>query len=166
MRTVEAVSGPTMLVDGGLVEFDDLREQKRLTRHGSAFPRRAHPLEHQPLVRGMLVDDDEAILGLCDDVGRRNLSPRHAERMIAMASSSASTDSPGVRRGPPIASIASQKEPAPRPSSKRPPESTSSEAACLAIIDGPRRGRLATSGKKRTRSVRASRSTISAHVSR
>ena len=52
--------------------------------------------------------------------------------MIAIASSSASTDSPGERRGPPHASIASQNAPAPRPSSTRPPLSRSSDAADLA----------------------------------
>jgi hypothetical protein len=43
---------------------------------------------------------------------------------------------------------------------------TSSDAAALAIIVGPRIGRLATSEKNRRRDVRASRSAISANVSR
>ena len=41
---------------------------------------RAHPLEHQPLVRGMLVDDDQPVLGLGDDIGRGDLPARDAER--------------------------------------------------------------------------------------
>lgn len=86
--------------------------------------------------------------------------------MIRIASSSDSSASRPDRTGPPMAPIPSQKAPAPRPSSKRPPESTSSEAACLAIMAGPRSGRFATSGKKRIRSVRASRSARSAQVSR
>jgi len=43
---------------------------------------------------------------------------------------------------------------------------TSSETAALASIAGGRIGRLATSGKKRSRSVRARRSPIKANVSR
>ena len=72
-----------------------------------------------------------------------------------IASSSASTDSFGVRRGPPIASTPSQKAPAPSPSSTRPPESWSSEAADFASTAGWRSGRLSTSGSSVTRSVRA-----------
>ena len=75
-------------------------------------------------------------------------------RMMAIASSSASTDCFGVRLGPPIASTASQNDPAPIPSSTLPPESTSSEAADFAITLGSRSGRLSTSGTSRTLSVR------------
>lgn len=64
-----------------------------------------------------------------------------------------------------MAPIASQNEPAPSPSAKRPFESTSSVAACLAIIAGRRSGRFATSGKSRIRSVRLSRSPMSENVS-
>ena len=85
--------------------------------------------------------------------------------MISIASSSDSSASRGERTGPPIAPIASQNAPEPSPSSNRPPESTSSVAACFAIMAGLRSGRFATSGKKRTRSVRAIRSAINAHVS-
>ena len=75
--------------------------------------------------------------------------------MRAIASSSALTDSPGVRRGPPIPATPSQKAPAPSPSSTRPPLSTSSDAADLATTAGWRSGRLSTSGSSVTRSVRA-----------
>jgi hypothetical protein len=68
--------------------------------------------------------------------------------MTRIASSSASTDAPGARRGPPIAAIASQNAPAPRPSSTRPALSTSRDAAALASIAGGRSGRLATSGAR------------------
>ena len=44
--------------------------------------RRAHPLEHQPLVRGMLVDEHQAVLGLGDDIGARDLPARDAEREV------------------------------------------------------------------------------------
>src|SRR5712692_1816699 len=67
--------------------------------------------------------------------------------MILRASSNAANASDGVRDGPPMASIASQKAPAPIPSSKRPPERTSSDAASFAIMAGTRIGKLATSGK-------------------
>ena len=76
-------------------------------------------------------------------------------RITAMASPRASTASPGERRGPPMVAMASQKPPAPRPSSKRPPLSRSMEAAALASTAGGRRGRLATSGNSRIRDVRA-----------
>jgi len=75
--------------------------------------------------------------------------------MTSMASLSAVTASPGVRRGPPIAAIASQKAPAPRPRSTRPPESRSRLAAARASTAGGRSGRLTTLGASRTRSVRA-----------
>ena len=74
-------------------------------------------------------------------------------RRIAIASSSASTDCFGVRRGPPNASTASQNAPAPIPSSTRPSLSRSSEAADFATTDGRRSGRLRTSGTRRIRSV-------------
>src|SRR4029453_3751355 len=56
--------------------------------------------------------------------------------MRSIASSSAAPRSPTARRGPPIPATASQKLPAPRPSSKRPPLMTSSDAAALASIVG------------------------------
>ena len=70
--------------------------------------------------------------------------------MTWIASSSARIDSPGPRRGPPIATMASQKAPAPSPSSNRPPLSRSSVAAALASIAGGRIGSDATSGKTET----------------
>ena len=60
-----------------------------------------------------------------------------------MASLSASRACPALRRGPPIPAIPSANAPAPRPSSKRPPLSTSRVAACLASMAGGRSGRLA-----------------------
>ena len=63
------------------------------------------------------------------------LSAAQTSRTMAIASS-ASTPSPGVRRGPPIASIWSHTRPAPIPSSKRAPESRSTEAAARASMTG------------------------------
>ncbi len=40
---------------------------------------RAHPLEDEALVRGMLVDEDEPVLGLGDDIGFRDLPAGDAE---------------------------------------------------------------------------------------
>ena len=47
---------------------------------------RAHPLEHQPLVRGMLVDDDQPVLGFGDDIGRRDLAAGDAEGKVGTGS--------------------------------------------------------------------------------
>jgi len=58
------------------------------------------------------------------------------------------TLSPGVRRGPPTRSIASQNAPAPRPRCMRPSLTMSTVAAALAIITGSRSGRLATFGAR------------------
>src|SRR5215218_5809254 len=65
--------------------------------------------------------------------------------MMWIASSSASSASRGARRGPPYASMASQKPPAPSASSKRPPLSTSRLAAAFPMTAGGRSGRFATS---------------------
>ena len=70
-----------------LVQLDRLGDQQRLPRDrapGSGF---AHPLEHQPLVRGMLVDDHQPVLGFGDDIGRRHLPARHAERILHVGGS-------------------------------------------------------------------------------
>ena len=83
-----------------------------------------------------------------------------------MPSSSASTDSAGVRCGPPLAAIASQNAPAPRPSSTRPPLSRSRLAAERASTAGGRSGRLATLGETRIRSVRPTITDSSVQVSR
>jgi hypothetical protein len=75
--------------------------------------------------------------------------------MISRPSASADTDSPGVSRRLPIASIASQKPPAPIPSSIRPPLSRSRLAAARASTAGGRSGRLSTLPLRWMRSVRA-----------
>jgi hypothetical protein len=45
-------------------------------------PRRAQAFEDEALVRGMLVDDDEAIARLGDDVGFRDLPARDTQRVL------------------------------------------------------------------------------------
>jgi hypothetical protein len=84
-------------------------------------------------------------------------SPLHIARITAIASSSAATASAGARRGPPIATIASQNAPAPSPSCTRPPVRRSSEAADFASIAGGRSGSVATVGTNVIRSVRPAR---------
>ena len=83
-----------------------------------------------------------------------------------MASSRAVTASPGVRRGAPIAVIASQKAPAPRPSATRPLLSRSRLATARARTAGWRNGRLSTFPATVTRSVDAATHDSSVHVSR
>src|SRR6476661_7810657 len=62
------------------IEVDDLGKQQRLPRHLAALASRAHPFENKALVGGVLVDDDETVLGLGDDVGRGDLASRDSER--------------------------------------------------------------------------------------
>src|SRR4028119_1973733 len=86
--------------------------------------------------------------------------------MTSIASSVDLTASPGLRRGPPMPTTASQNAPAPSPTSTRPPEMTSRDAAAFASMAGGLRGRFATSGKKRTRSVTGTRVGMSGDGSR
>ena len=67
-------------VAGGLVELDHFGQQQRLAGDAAIGHRPAHPLEHQPLVGGVLVDEDEAVLGLGDDIGGGDLAAGDAER--------------------------------------------------------------------------------------
>ena len=87
-------------------------------------------------------------------------------RITAMPSSSARNASPGLRRGPPVASMASQKAPAPSPSSTRPRLSTSRLATVFASTNGGRSGRLVTLAVTRSVEVRASTVAASAQASR
>lgn len=75
--------------------------------------------------------------------------------MMSIASLRLATASAGERLGPPIASIASQKAPAPRPSSNLPPDSRSRLAAWRASSTGGRNGRLITFPEILIRSVLA-----------
>ena len=75
--------------------------------------------------------------------------------MRSIASLRPATASEGDRLGPPIATIASQKAPAPRPSSNRPPDNRSRLAAWRASSTGGRNGRLITLPEILIRSVLA-----------
>ena len=76
-------------------------------------------------------------------------------RITSMASVSAVMLSLGLRRGTPMATMASQKAPAPSARSKRPPLSRSRPAAARASTAGGRSGRFTTFGASRIVSVRA-----------
>jgi len=86
--------------------------------------------------------------------------------MTPMASVNASTASACMRRGTPMLAIASQKKPAPMPSTNRPPDRRSRLAADLAVMAGECRAMLSTLGPTRIRSVRAAIQVISAQLSR
>ena len=64
-----------------LVEFDAFGDQQHLARDLAVGAGGAHPFEHEPFVRGMLVDDDQAVLGLGDDIGLCDLAAGDAERV-------------------------------------------------------------------------------------
>jgi hypothetical protein len=65
-----------------LVHVDDGGDEKHLTLDACLFALPLQPLVDEALVRGMLIDDDDAIAGLGHDVGVVQLGPRRAERGI------------------------------------------------------------------------------------
>src|SRR3546814_13552372 len=58
----------------------------RLRRDPLPFHGAAHPLQRQPFMGGVLVDDDEAFLRLRDDIGAGDLAPGDAQREADRAS--------------------------------------------------------------------------------
>ena len=73
--------------------------------------------------------------------------------MIVTASSRRSTRVPGASKRMPVWSYSARSQPAPRPSSNRPPESTSMVAASLASTAGWRKSLEKTSEPTRRRVV-------------
>ena len=69
-------------LDIAFVEFDDFRNQQDLSRNTLLRHRRFQPLIDQPLMRGMLIDDDKTIAGLRHDVIVMHLRTRGAKRTI------------------------------------------------------------------------------------
>ena len=69
-------------LDVGLVELDDLGDQQDLARDAGLVERGLHALVDEALVRGVLVDDDEAVARLRHDVGLVQLRARGAERPV------------------------------------------------------------------------------------
>ena len=61
-------------------QVDDLRDEQDLAGDAVLGERPLHALIDQPLMRRVLVDDDQPVLGLGDDVGLVDLRPRRAER--------------------------------------------------------------------------------------
>ena len=64
------------------IELDDLGDQQDLPRDALLLERGLHALVDQPLVRGVLVDDDQAVAGLRHDVGVVHLRAGGAERTV------------------------------------------------------------------------------------
>ena len=64
----------------GLSQFDDRRNEQRLARDVLARAGLLQALVYKPLMRGVLIDDDDAIAGLGDYIGIVDLRPRGAER--------------------------------------------------------------------------------------
>ena len=64
----------------GLSQLDDRRNEQRLPRDVVAGAGLLQALVHQPLMRGMLIDNDDTIAGLGNNIGIVDLRPRGAER--------------------------------------------------------------------------------------
>ncbi len=63
-----------------LGQVDDFWNEQHLGSRSFRVQRRAHLLEHKPLVGGVLIDDDKAALRLRDDVVFVQLRPRGPKR--------------------------------------------------------------------------------------
>ena len=50
-------------------KFNDLRDQQSLTRDAARIERGFHAFVNEAFVRSVLVNDDQAVGGLCDDIG-------------------------------------------------------------------------------------------------
>src|SRR6185437_16497667 len=66
----------------GLVELDHFGEEEELALDAAIAEMLLHPLVDEAFMRGVLVDDDDAALGLRDDIGVVKLRPRGAERIM------------------------------------------------------------------------------------
>ena len=72
-----------------LRHVDDFRDQQALPRHRFAGQRGLQPFVDDALVRGMLVDDDQTVVGLGDDLsqgrpaGGRIIASRDPENPLA-----------------------------------------------------------------------------------
>ena len=81
----ELVGARDQPLDVGLVELDDLGDQQDLAGDAALLQRRLHALVDEPLVRRVLIDDDDAVAGLGDDVGLVHLGARGTERAVDLA---------------------------------------------------------------------------------
>ena len=68
-----------------LVQFHHFRDQQRLAGcHCPLCAGGLEPFQHEPFMRGVLIDDDQAVLGLGHDIGVGDLPARDAQRMIGL----------------------------------------------------------------------------------
>src|SRR5699024_6039600 len=135
----------------------------------------AHQTQHAGAVGAQpdrdVVGGGGATLGAVDPVVRPTFTQRAPLGGLpdaaddASASMRASTASLPLRRGPPIASIASQNPPVPSPRATRPPESRSREATERARTAGWRSGRFSTLPLRWILRVWAATQLMSVHVS-
>ena len=68
--------------DGGLVKFDDCRDEQQLPLRIAIRAGRFQALVDESFMRRMLIDDDEPVARLGDDVGVIDLRTRSAERCV------------------------------------------------------------------------------------
>ncbi len=66
---------------GLAVELDHLRDEEDLAGDAAIGERPLQPLIDEALMRGVLIDDDQRVLGLGDDEGVVDLRARRAERI-------------------------------------------------------------------------------------
>src|SRR5579883_1483901 len=85
-------------LDVGLVELDDFRNEQDLSRHAALRKRGFQLLVNDALVRGVLVDNDQAVARLRHDVSLMQLRACGAERMIKEIGRRASFGFAGARR--------------------------------------------------------------------
>ncbi len=126
-------------------QLHHLRDQEHLARHGAAGKRRLQPLVDDALVRGVLVDDDQPVIGLRDDVVRVKLraggaerTREHRSRRAPASAARASADGRSM-----TAKAACSSSPKPRGSA---PPSRASRAAVAVLARRTRR--RAASGRK------------------
>ena len=66
----------------GFLEIDDFRHQKPLPLYAGLGQHGLHALIDQPLMRRVLVDNDDTVRSLGDDIGLVHLRPGRTERPV------------------------------------------------------------------------------------
>ena len=98
-KALELVGARQQALDIGGVELDDFRDEQDLPGDALLVDSGLHALVNQPLVRRVLVDDDEAVAGLRHDVSVVHLGPGGAERTIQQVGRGLGHFNAGGRRG-------------------------------------------------------------------